>query len=89
MTPAYHPINCEFHDVLEATAVHGKVAIIRYLDRDGGHAMVQSRIVDLFAHEAAEYMRLEKGMLLRLDCILSVDGVEQSSFNGICGRSDT
>ena len=67
MPQTYVPINCEFHDVLEAPAVRGQLATIRYLDDDGQLRVVQARILDLHARDAVEYMRLDDGGVVRLD----------------------
>ena len=75
MSGVYVPIDCEFHDVLEATSVRRKVATIRYRVEDGRTDAVQARIVDLYATGGVEYMRLDDGGVIRLDAIVSVDDV--------------
>jgi Rho-binding antiterminator len=76
MPKAYAPIDCEFHDVLEATAVRRRVAAIRYRARDGQTSLVHARILDLYATSGVEYMRLDDGAVIRLDRIVSIDDVE-------------
>ncbi|GGD47387.1 hypothetical protein [Pseudoxanthomonas indica] len=76
----YQPINCEFHDVLESVAVRRTVALIRYLDDDGLQASLQSRIADVYSLQGAEYLRLASGERIRLDQLLSIDGVQLASF---------
>lgn len=80
MSQAYVPINCEFHDVLEATAVRRQPATIRYLDEEGQLRVVQARILDLHAANAVEYMRLDDGGVVRLDRIVGVDEAERGAF---------
>ncbi len=84
MSTAYVPINCEFHDVLEATAVRRRPAILSLHAPGGQPATVHARIADLYAHDGMEYMRLDDGSVIRLDHIVSVDGVTQASFAAAC-----
>ncbi|WP_313342227.1 hypothetical protein [Stenotrophomonas sp.] len=80
MNRTYVPINCEFHDVLEATATVGRRVVIVFDTGAGQHETVSARIADLQARDAVEYMQLDNGRLLRLDAIVSVDGVLRSGF---------
>ncbi len=80
MSQDYTPINCEFHDVLEATSVQRRKAVIAVEDASGERSVVEARITDLFAQRGVEYMRLDNGDTLRLDRILAVDGRERSAF---------
>jgi len=84
MSAAYIPINCEFHDVLEATAVRRRPATFSLRDPEGQPATVHARIVDLYAHDGSEFMRLDDGRVVRLDHIVGVDGVAQASFADAC-----
>lgn len=79
MNSAYIPINCEFHDVLEATATTGRRVAIEYLDTSGQQQTVRARITDLQAHSGEEHMLLDDGSRIRLDAIVSVDGVRLQS----------
>lgn len=80
MTTPYLPINCEFHDVLEAAATRGRAVAITFVDGAGHAASVQARITDVFARNGAEYLRLDDATLIRLDAIERVDGVLRSAF---------
>lgn len=77
---SYQPINCEFHDVLEATAVRGTRATLRVIDPEGSELTVRAAIADVFAECGAEYLRLASGELIRLDRLVSVDGIAASAF---------
>ncbi len=86
MNATYVPIDCEFHDVLEATATTGRLVSIEYLDTSGQQQTVQARISDLQArisdlqaHGGEEHMLLDDGSRIRLDAIVSVDGVRLQS----------
>lgn len=74
MTSNYTPINCEFHDVLEATATTRRRVAIVFIGEDGQHETVQARITDLQASNGVEHMLLDDGRRIRLDAIVSVDG---------------
>ena len=76
----YQPINCAFHDVLESVAVLRTPALIHFLDDDGVAASLQSRIADVYSHDGAEFLRLPSGERIRLDQLLSIDGVQLASF---------
>lgn len=80
----YLPINCEFHDVLEATATRGRVASIVYMDVHGQRQAIDARIVDLLARHGEEHLQLDDGRRLRLDRIVSVDGVRADAFAQAC-----
>jgi len=75
MTSTYTPINCEFHDVLEATATTRRRVAIVFIGEDGQQETVQARITDLQASNGVEHMLLDDGRRIRLDAIVSVDGV--------------
>ncbi|MDH7453904.1 Rho-binding antiterminator [Luteimonas composti] len=71
---SYHPISCDFHDVLEAIATRrGRVRI--EFRSDQGLQAREARIVDLGHGSDGEYMTLDTGESVRLDRIVSVDGI--------------
>lgn len=70
----YTPINCEFHDVLEALATTRKPAAIRFLDESGAAHLRTATVVDLYARNGVEYLSLSSGETVRLDRILEADG---------------
>lgn len=74
-TTDYVPIDCSLHDRLEAVATLRRAAVIVYEDDAGAAAETRARIDDVFARAGAEYLRTEGGLELRLDRVLSVDGV--------------
>ena len=80
MSRTYTPIDCEFHDVLEAAATLRRNVAIDHLDDEGNRRVVDARIADLFARDGAEYMRLDDGSLIRLDRIVSIDDAQRSAF---------
>ncbi len=85
MSRPYVPINCEFHDVLEAVATQRRVVAIVIEDEHGEASTLQARIVDITAHAGVETMRLDDDRQVRLDAIVSVDGVRRDAFADACG----
>lgn len=75
MGRTYIPIDCEFHDVLEAAATLRRIVAIDHLDDEGNRCVVDARIADLFARDGAEYMRLDDGNVIRLDRLIAIDDV--------------
>jgi Rho-binding antiterminator len=69
----YRPIDCSVHDRLESLATLGRrVEIVQR--RDDAQATHHAVIVDVYTHDAAEYLRLDDGTVIRLDELVSVDG---------------
>ena len=69
----YQPIDCNFYDILEATATRKKTVeiIFKTIEKE---ERVQSRVINLYAKDSIEYMVMEKDRVIRLDQIISVDG---------------
>jgi Rho-binding antiterminator len=78
----YQPINCNFYDILEATAVKRKTVPIVIIE-DEIQKTIESKIIDLYAKDSIEYMVMENDKTIRLDQIVSVDGVILEGFG--CG----
>jgi len=76
----YSPINCEFHDVLEATATRRSVAQIRFVDEHGRAQARSAKIINLFARDGAEYLELDSGERIRLDRLLTIDGQRLADY---------
>ncbi len=76
----YRPIDCGLHDRLEAIATTGKVVEIVVRSGDGGPRRFEDRLVDVFARDGEEFVRTGGGELLRLDQLVSVDGVAFDSI---------
>jgi Rho-binding antiterminator len=76
----YQPVNCEFHDVVEACATLRKLVTILVENTDGTHRAVHAIISDVFARDGVEYLKTRYEELIRLDNLLSVDGHEIRNF---------
>jgi Rho-binding antiterminator len=70
----YQPVNCEFHDVIEAWATLRKPVTIVAENADGTHCTINAIISDVFAREGVEYLKTQCEELIRLDELLAVDG---------------
>lgn len=73
MSLAYHPIACALHDELEALATLRRACRLVFRDADDQLGKVTDVIVDIFAQNREEFVRLRNGMLIRLDRIVSLD----------------
>lgn len=70
----YSPIDCEFHDRLEAAATLRRIAELQFRDEHGRPRTVHARIRNVFARAGAEYLELDTGECIRLDRLLAIDG---------------
>jgi Rho-binding antiterminator len=79
---AYRPISCTFHHYLEAWARQQQACKIQYRQNDGSAIEVSSEIIDLFSWQGADYILIEKGQLIRIDRLLSVNDTSSSGIEG-------
>lgn len=70
----YQSIGCSYYDQLEAYAVRRTRCSIVY-NVKSAEQTTDGVIVDLFAHDGAEYLKLDNGTVIRLDHIVSVNGI--------------
>lgn len=69
----YQSIGCSYYDQLEAYATERTQCEIVYKDstvEKNAHGV----IVDLYAKDGAEYLKLNDGTVIRLDHLVSVNG---------------
>lgn len=74
----YQSISCSYYDQLEAYAVKRTQCII--VHDDNGEKTISGIIVDVFAKEGAEYLKLNNGTVIRLDYLISINGVPVSNI---------
>ncbi|MCI5080102.1 MAG: Rho-binding antiterminator [Saprospiraceae bacterium] len=79
-TAKYTPINCSFYDELEALATLRRKADILYFDVEGKEQKVTDLIVDFFIEDKVEYMKLKSGQTIRLDYLISVNGLKLKGY---------
>lgn len=70
----YQPVDCALHEELLARATLKRPTEISYLDDALQERTVKDRIVDVFARNRAEYLRLASGLEIRLDKLTRLDG---------------
>lgn len=80
MTDTYHPISCEFHDLLEASAIKRKPAHIEFRDADGQTQTRVAVIIDVYAEKGADYLKMDTGETLRLDQVIAMDGEKLADY---------
>ncbi|HVT04362.1 MAG TPA: Rho-binding antiterminator [Thermoanaerobaculia bacterium] len=69
----YSPVSCDYHDQLEAAAMHGKEVRLEF-EQQGARQDQRGKIGDVFTEDGAEYVRFEGGkgaLKIRLDEIVS------------------
>lgn len=71
---AYIPVSCDFHDQLEALATLRQTCQIVYRNAADELIEIQGLIVDVYAANRADFIRLQDGTEIRLDRLVSVDG---------------
>lgn len=70
----YKPINCNLYDVLLAKATLKKECLITFISNEKKETTTAT-IVDVYTKTKEEFMQLNNEMHIRLDKIISVDGV--------------
>lgn len=76
---AYTPVSCGFQDELEAIATLRQTCRMVYRTTESDTKEIAGRIVDIYASNHADYVKLEDGTVIRLDHIISVND-KQVSF---------
>jgi Rho-binding antiterminator len=70
----YEPVSCDYHDQLEAAAMHQKHLELEF-DLEGVTQKERGRISDVYTSDGAEFVKFEseRGVLeIRLDRIISL-----------------
>ncbi|MEI2577698.1 hypothetical protein [Scytonema sp. PRP1] len=78
---AYIPVSCDFHDELEALATLRQKCRIVYSNAANELVEVQGLIVDVYAANKADFLKLKDGTEIRLDRIVSVNDKQLSSYS--------
>jgi Rho-binding antiterminator len=80
---SYTPVSCDFQDELEAIATLRQTCRIVYHNETNTTSEIEGRIVDIYAANHADYVKLEEGTVIRLDQIISVNDKRASSGEAI------
>jgi Rho-binding antiterminator len=75
MMSKYSPIDCNYYDRLEAWATLRKDCDIVWINNDRLKHQVKSKILSLEIRNGAEYLIGEQGLQIRLDQLISVNGI--------------
>jgi Rho-binding antiterminator len=70
---AYTPVSCDLHDELESLATLRQTCRIVYRTETNATSEIAGRIVDVYAANHADYVKLQDGTVIRLDRIVSVN----------------
>lgn len=70
---AYRLVACSFHDELEAWATLRQDCQIIYREEEGQKQTVTSKIIDVYAANRADFIKLQDGTIIRLDHLMSVN----------------
>mgnify|MGYP006196872355 CR=1 FL=1 len=73
-TERYEPVSCDYHDELEAAAMHKKEVELEF-DLDGVTQKERGKISDVYTADGAEYVKFDSGsgpIEIRLDHIISM-----------------
>lgn len=71
----YQPIDCNFYDNFEAAIVQRRSVKIEYRGTGTLPLRVETRLLDTKTDKTEEYVQFRNGDWLRLDRVISVDGV--------------
>lgn len=90
MNTPYTPIDCDFYDLLEAAStLRQNCEIVYVADVQQTTVTVQGRITNLYALNGEEFLVLNDALHVRLDALVSVNGVFVHSFGEFCSSFTT
>jgi hypothetical protein len=78
---AYRPVRCEVHSLLREYLTSSKLAEIVYRDDAGQIRTTHDVIRDLFSRAGQESVFLGRGLMVRLDHVLTLDGRAVAGMN--------
>jgi Rho-binding antiterminator len=78
---SYTPVSCDFSDELESRATLRQECHIVYRNDADEKVEAEGLIVDIYAANHADYLKLQDGTEIRLDRIVSVDDKPVSSYS--------
>lgn len=71
----YTPISCSFYSRLEGLALKQVQVPLVYFEEGELKSLSAVVIGDVYMHEKVEYLRLSHGLEIRLDRLVSVNGI--------------
>jgi Rho-binding antiterminator len=79
MEREYKPISCDFHSELELLALRGTSCQILYKTEEGIQS-ISGVIKDLYTLNKEEFLLLQDSKKIRLDQLVSVNGMELKNY---------
>lgn len=71
--------NCDLQDLLEASCVRRQRVKLVYHDDDRNEIEINTYVADIYAQGGADYLRLDTQQVLRIDQLISVNGIVRSA----------
>ena len=78
MPDNYLPIDCGFYDHFEQAIVRRQPVTLVFIDEEGQRITSSELLLDLKTEKKAEFVQRASGEWLRLDRVVSIDGVSGS-----------
>jgi Rho-binding antiterminator len=78
--PSYEPISCDYHDQLEAAAMHKREVELEF-DLEGAPQRARGTVDDVYTANGAEWVRFKTGgapLEIRLDHIISMHEMDRN-----------
>lgn len=72
----YRPIDCSLHDQIELLALRGRPVVLRVREPDGTTREIEDTVVDWVARDGVEWVITGAGEEIRMDRLVTVDGIE-------------
>ena len=69
----YHPVACDFYDILQETATRRLYAKIQYYTEIHEFLTVSAVIKDIYTKDGEEFIELNTGETIRLDRIVRIN----------------
>jgi transcriptional antiterminator Rof (Rho-off) len=76
----YHPINCEFHDVIESYATRRETVDIVVEDPAEVRRNIRAVVCDVYSSNGEEFLLTNGGKRIRLDQVKSIGSYDVVSF---------
>ncbi len=73
MPKKYQPINCNYYDEIVLIIMRKRKCWIHFYNEEGQEEKIEKLILDVYAREQIEYLKLEDGREIRLDRIIALD----------------
>lgn len=71
--PDYSPVDCDFTDEVEFLVLNKFPVYITFLDPNGIQLHDSGQITEIFTQNSEDYLKLDKGRMVRLDRILTLE----------------